>query len=86
VLDYATKFASVTSLAPNAIHPLLGININRLEIEDVEPLQAEIKAFLDSIANDETSPITGADGRRALDLALGVLAKIDEHAVKIFSE
>ncbi|MGI8848997.1 MAG: Gfo/Idh/MocA family protein, partial [Pyrinomonadaceae bacterium] len=31
VLDYGSKFASVTSLAPNAIHPLLGININRLE-------------------------------------------------------
>ena len=84
VLDYATKFASVTSLAPNAIHPLLGININRLEIEDVEPLRAEIQAFLDSIANDETPPITARDGRRALDLALGVLAKIDEHAVKVF--
>ena len=84
VLDYATKFASVTSLAPNAIHPLLGININRLEIEDVEPLRAEIKAFLDSIANDETPPITGADGRRALDLALGVSAKIEHHAARVF--
>jgi len=86
VLDYATKFASVTSLAPNAIHPLLGININRLEIEDVEPLRAEIEAFLDSVANDQAPPITAYDGRRALDLALGVLAKIDEHAAKVFFE
>jgi len=84
VLDYATKFASVTSLAPNAIHPLLGININRLEINDVEPLRAEIEAFLDSIAQDKTPPITAHDGRRALDLALGVLEKIDEHAKKVF--
>jgi predicted dehydrogenase len=84
VLDYATKFASVTSLAPNAIHPLLGININRLEIEDVEPLRAEIEAFLDSIAKDVTPPITAHDGRRALDLALGVLAKIETHAARIF--
>ncbi len=84
VLDYATKFASVTSLAPNAIHPLLGININRLEINDVEPLRAEIEAFLDSISHDKTPPITAHDGRRALDLALGVLEKIDEHAKKVF--
>jgi len=84
VLDYATKFASVTSLAPNAIHPLLGININRLEINDVEPLRAEIEAFLDSISQDKTPPITAHDGRRALDLALGVLEKIDEHAKKVF--
>jgi predicted dehydrogenase len=79
VLDYATKFASVTSLAPNAIHPLLGISINRLEINDVEPLRAEIEAFIDSILKDETPPITAEDGRRALDLALGVLDKIEKH-------
>jgi predicted dehydrogenase len=84
VLDYATKFASVTSLAPNAIHPLLGININRLEIKDVEPLRAEIKSFIDCIVNDKTPPITAEDGRRALELALGVLEKIDAHAQKVF--
>jgi predicted dehydrogenase len=84
VLDYATKFASVTSLAPNAIHPLLGININRLEIKDVEPLRAEIEAFLDCVTEDKTPPITAEDGRRALSLALGVLEKIDAHAQKVF--
>ena len=86
ILDYATKFASVTSLAPNAIHPLLGININRLEINDVEPLRAEIEAFLNCISRDEMPPITAEDGRRALELALGVLSKIDEHAKKVFPE
>src|SRR3954467_14593410 len=49
VLDYATKFASLTSLDPEASHPLLGISINRLTIEDTEPLRAEITSFLDSI-------------------------------------
>src|SRR6266705_2762950 len=38
VLDYATKFASLTSLNPNASHPLEGISIKRLEISDIEPL------------------------------------------------
>ena len=79
VLDYATKFASITSLAPNAIHPLLGISVNRLEIEDIEPLHAEISAFLDCILEDKTPPITAQDGRRALSLALGVLDKIEAH-------
>ncbi|MBA2736560.1 MAG: Gfo/Idh/MocA family oxidoreductase [Pyrinomonadaceae bacterium] len=83
VLDYGTKFASVTSLAPNAIHPLLGISINRLEINDVEPLRAEIEAFLNCILEDETPPITAADGRRALDLALGVLNKIKAHRSRL---
>ena len=79
VLDYATKFASVTSLNPEAAHPLLGININRLEINDVEPLRAEIEAFLDCVINDKTPPVTAEDGRRALSLALGVLEKIETH-------
>ncbi len=79
VLDYGTKFASVTSLDPNADHPLLGININRLEVEDVEPLRAELSTFLEAIRENKTPPITAQDGRRALDLALQVLEKIDEH-------
>lgn len=79
VLDYATKFASVTSLNPEAAHPLLGISINRLEVDDVEPLRAEITAFLDSIENNTAQPVTGHDGRRALALAVGVLEKIEAH-------
>jgi predicted dehydrogenase len=79
VLDYATKFASITSLAPNAVHPLLGISVNRLEVEDIEPLRAEISAFMKCIGEDSPPPVTAGDGRRALQLALGVLEKIDAH-------
>jgi predicted dehydrogenase len=83
VLDYVTKFASLTSLAPNAIHPLLGVSINRLEIKQFEPLRAEIEAFLNCIESDETPPITAEDGRRALALALGVLDKIEAHRSRL---
>jgi predicted dehydrogenase len=86
VLDYATKFASVTSLDPSAAIPLLGISINRLEINDIEPLRAEITAFLDAIKNDTAPLVTGEDGRRALALAVGVLEKIDAHAAKVFAK
>ena len=79
VLDYGTKFASLTSLNPEAAHPLLGISINRLEIKDIEPLRAELSAFLDCIINDDAPPINAHDGRRALSLALGVLEKIETH-------
>lgn len=85
VLDYATKFASLTSLDPEASHPLLGISVSRLQIDDIEPLRAEITAFLDSIASDTDPPVTGADGRRALALAIGVLEKIDAHASRVFA-
>lgn len=83
VLDYATRFASITSLNPDASHPLAGISINRLRIDDVEPLRAEISAFLDSIENNTVPPVTGDDGRKALALALGVLAKIEKHRERL---
>ncbi|HJS52397.1 MAG TPA: Gfo/Idh/MocA family oxidoreductase [Pyrinomonadaceae bacterium] len=83
VLDYSTKFASVTSLNPNPAHPLAGISIDRLTINDVEPLRLEINAFLDSIENDDQPPVTGEDGRRALGLGIGVLEKIRDHARRL---
>ena len=79
VLDYATKFASLTTLTPNPVHPLAGISIHRLEINDIEPLRAEITSFLDSIENDLPVAVSGEDGRRALALAVGVLERIDAH-------
>lgn len=76
VLDYATRFASLTSLvSPDSTQ----VEINRLRVEDFEPLQAEIKAFLDCIVNDNEPPIPAEDGRQALFLALQVLEKIEQH-------
>lgn len=86
VLDYATKFASLTSLDPEASDPIAGISIDRLQIKDIEPLRAEITAFIDSIENDLTPPVTGKDGRRALALAVGVLQKINEHSSRLFNK
>jgi len=83
VLDYATKFASLTSLNPEASHPLLGISINRLEIKDEEPLRAEITAFLNAIEHNTVPPVTGHDGRLALALAVGVLEKIEAHVRRL---
>lgn len=79
VLDYGTKFTSITTLAPNEVHPMLGISIEKPEVADVEPLRAEIAAFLDAVETDSIPPVTGEDGRRALTLALGVLEKIEAH-------
>lgn len=83
VLDYAAKFASLTSLSPGAAHPLLGISINRLEITDIEPLRAEIEGFLSAIERDEEPAVSGRDGRRALALAVRVLELIDAHRSRL---
>ncbi|MFN3330719.1 MAG: Gfo/Idh/MocA family oxidoreductase, partial [Pyrinomonadaceae bacterium] len=81
VLDYATRFASLTSLVLSDEGS--GISINRLKVDDFEPLRAEIEAFLDCIVNNTTPPISGYDGRNALKLAVQVLEKIQEHRDKL---
>jgi predicted dehydrogenase len=83
-VDYVTKYVAVTGMDPNAEHPLAGIKINKPEIDDIEPLRAEIEAFIDSIIKGEEPPVTAQDGRRALNLALKVLESIEGHAKKVF--
>jgi len=83
VLDYVTKFTSVTTLAPGSDNPLFRISINRPEVEDVEPLKSELTAFIECIEKDSEPPVTVDDGRRALALAIGVLEKIDQHTKRI---
>ncbi len=81
VLDYATRFASLTSLISSDEGS--GISINRLKVDDFEPLRAEIEAFLNCIVDDVEPPISGYDGRKALSLAIQVLEKIQEHRSKL---
>ena len=80
-VDYATRFASVSSLAPpqDSASARPGVNVRQLEIKDVEPLRAEIEAFLDAAVNKKPSPVSGLDGRHALSLALRALERIHEH-------
>jgi predicted dehydrogenase len=59
------------------------IQMAKPEITAEEPLQAEIKAFLDSVRN-RTKPLVSLDeGRRALALALAILAEIERHASRV---
>jgi predicted dehydrogenase len=48
-----------------------------------EPLHAELKAFLESVQRRSPPAVTLEDGRRALAVALDVVASIREHAEKI---
>ncbi|MFN2452897.1 MAG: Gfo/Idh/MocA family oxidoreductase [Pyrinomonadaceae bacterium] len=80
-VDYATRRATLGSLTPPqsaGAHP--AVSTRHLEIADVEPLRAEIEAFLQAAQTNSPAPVSGMDGRRALALALDVLQKIEEHA------
>jgi predicted dehydrogenase len=80
-IDYTTKRASVSSLAPpTASGSWPGVHIKHLDVVDVEPLRAEIVSFLDSAESGLPPAVSGSDGRNALSLALRTLERIREHA------
>ncbi len=83
-VDYATKHASISSLAPpSATGAWPGVHTRTLEIVDVEPLRAEILAFVEAISSGLPAPVSGLEGRNALALALRALERIQEHSTKV---
>ena len=83
-IDYTTKHASISSLAPpRAPGSWPVVNAQRLEIVDVEPLRAEIVSFLDAAENRSPVAISGSDGRNALSLALRTLERIKGHSEQL---
>ena len=82
-VDYVTNYASISNLAPSGtLGPWPGVNTRTLEVQNVEPLRAEIEAFLEAAMNGSRPVVSGEDGRRALALALRTLEQIHEHTVK----
>jgi predicted dehydrogenase len=83
-VDYTTNYATISSLAPPSAHGAWpGVQTKNLEVINVEPLRAEILAFLSAARDGLPSPMSGVEGRNALALALRALQRIEEHATKV---
>src|SRR5215203_593368 len=81
-VDYATRYASISSLAaPSSTGSWPGVQVRNLDIIDVEPLRTEIELFLEAARSGTPAPVTGEEGRRALALAERLLARIHEHPI-----
>ncbi len=59
------------------------IQMAKPPISAEEPLQAEIKSFLDSVRTRRQPLVSLEEGRRALQLALAILSEIHDHAGRI---
>jgi len=82
-VDYVTNHASISNLAPSTgAGAWPGVRTQILAVQNVEPLRAELEAFLNAAADASAPPVPGADGRRALALALRALEQIQEHTVR----
>jgi predicted dehydrogenase len=65
--------------APDA-GPIPGVTVNRPAVQQEEPLHAELKSFIDAVRRRSRPVVALEDGRKALAVALQILAAIAEHS------
>ncbi|MBP6823541.1 MAG: Gfo/Idh/MocA family oxidoreductase [Acidobacteria bacterium] len=82
-LDYAEQQVGMFKLTPpKSTGALPEIVAQGLEVTKREPLLTEIESFVSSVLGKTAPVVTGAEGRRALALALEVLDKIKAHSTR----
>jgi len=74
-LDYQKQDAVVFTVSGNQ-----QIGFQPLAATKDEPLRLEIEAFLEAVRTRSRPRASGEDGLRALEIALAILGKIEEHA------
>jgi predicted dehydrogenase len=84
-IDYGRQDVLVFSVGEGggAPSPNPNIKISKPAVVPEEPLRAEIRAFLEAVRTRKNPPVGLEDGRRALEVALEILAQIDAHAGKL---
>jgi predicted dehydrogenase len=80
-LDYAEQQVTALKLIPPKTSGALPqISAESLEVEKREPLLAEIESFITAVQSRSAPEAGGAEGRRALALAIEVLDQIKAHS------
>jgi len=84
-LDYSRQEVLVFSVGESAgttsVNPQ--IKVAKPPIVAEEPLQAELRSFLESVRTRSKPLVSFEDGRRALAVALNIVAAIGEHSQKV---
>jgi predicted dehydrogenase len=80
-LDFARQDALRVRVQPGSPQP--GIGFEKMVTAQEEPLNAELRAFVESIRTRKQPVVDGAAGRRALALADQVMEGILEHAKRV---
>jgi predicted dehydrogenase len=80
-LDYARRDA--LRIGVKRPGPLPEFSFEKLPAPDVEPLHAELEAFLEAVRTRREPRTNGAAGRAALELASRVMTSIQEHGERV---
>lgn len=72
-IDYSNQKMAVFTLGEgDGVNPMSRIRIQQVPLDRQDALQAEIEAFLDSVARRTPPAVSGEDGWRALQVALRI--------------
>jgi predicted dehydrogenase len=86
-IDYSRQDVMVFTVDPSAASakasPNPGIGMQKPAVVSEEPLHAELRSFLDAVRHRTRPQVPLEDGRRALAVALDVLAGIREHSRRV---
>ncbi len=82
LLDGAELAAAHQFFSGAAVLAQSGISMSKPAVVQQEPLKAELSAFLRAVKNRTQPEVTLEEGRRALQLGLGILKHVEEHASK----
>ena len=74
-LDYARQDLAIFTVRADR-----QIGFRQVPVTKIEPLQAQMAAFLDCIRTRQTPKLDGATARRTLELALTITRKMEIHA------
>src|SRR6059058_5449721 len=80
-LDYARRDALRVGVKKPGPQPEFGFE--KLQAPAVEPLRAELQAFVDAVRTRRQPRTSGAAGRAALEVAARVMASIQEHGERV---
>ncbi len=83
-LDYGRRDALRIAVKKPGPEPEFAFE--KLNAPAVEPLRAELEAFVQAVRTRKDPPTNGAAGRAALALACRVMASIQEHAARVQPE
>jgi predicted dehydrogenase len=84
-IDYSRQDVMVFTVDPSAVKasPNPGIGMQKPPVVSEEPLHAELRSFLDAVRHRTRPQVPLEDGRRALAVALDVLAEIGKHSRRV---
>jgi len=62
------------------------VKVEPLQVDDVEPLRAELQSFLNAVHTGQPPEVTAADGVAAVELAERIIAALKEHQWELPNE